>query len=218
MTKKKELIKSSESTIVPETELTKLKETLSKEMIKYAKDHTKPLLNRKGDEVGDYVDYNPAVINSCFFKPIIPNMGSMPRYNAKKLEQVYEYYNFLVTEVNDKIGVYPPSLGTFCKVAGITMAELEKYKVGGSLDVQVVVGKIYDEIGDNNMILTQMGRVKEATTMFKLKAEHNINEKKQPNINVSLKQSIDTSKLDAIISKYEKIGDTTENGKETSKK
>lgn len=218
MTKKKEMIKNNENTIVSDTELTELEETLSNEMVQYADDHRKPLLNRKGDEIGEYIDYNPAVINNLFFKPIIPNMGSMPRYNAKKLEQVYEYYNFLVTEINDKIGVYPPSLGTFCKVAGLTMAELEKYKVGGSLDVQVVVGKIYDEIGDNNLVLAQMGKIKEATTTFKLKAEHNINEKKQPNINVSLKQSIDTSKLDAIISKYEKIGDITENDKEKNKK
>lgn len=180
----------------------KMKKETVKGMLDYANKHTKPLLNRKGDEIGNFVDYNPVVVGEEFFKPIVPLRGKMPKYSAEKLGLVYDYYNYLISEVNDKIGVYPASLGGFCKLAGITMSELKRYKNSDDFDLRTTTEKIYDEIGDSNLTLSQMGKARETSTLFKLKAEHEITEKKSPNVNISVKQGIDTSGIDSIIANY----------------
>lgn len=191
-----------------DSKIEKTKKKIVNDMVKYAEKHSE----YDAKTAKNVVDYNPIVITEEFFKPIIPLRGKMPKYSAEKLGLVYDYYSYLVSEVNDKIGVYPSSLSGFCRLAGLTMSELQRYKNSDDLDMRVTVEKIYDEIGDNNLTLSQIGKTKGNPTLFKLRAEHGITEKRTPNVSISLKQGIDTSKLDSIIQKYNEIGERNADG------
>lgn len=175
------------------------------EMIKYAEEHEKPILNREGDVVGRKVECNPLVVSNIFFKSVCPLTNGMPKYNAEKLGLVYDYYTYLITQVNEKIGNYPSSLANFCKLAGITTRELAGYKRSSDYDMRVVVEKIYDDIGNDNITLSQMGKAKETSTLFKLKTQNEIVEKSNPNINISYKEIVDTTKLNTNLEKYKKL-------------
>ena len=147
--------------------LEELKTQKVNEMIEYAEGHEKPIYNKQGDVVGMRVVSNPLVVNNLFFKSICPLGNKIPLYNAEKLALVYDYYLYLITEVNDKIGDFPSSLASFCKLAGITTQNLREYRRSADIDMRNIVEKIYDEIGDNNLSMAQLGKVKEH--------QHNLN-------------------------------------------
>ena len=183
----------------------KKKEEIVKEMIKYQDEHIKELKNKDGDVYDTYVQMNPLVINNYFFKPITPITSQEPMYNAEKLGMVFDYYCFLLSNVNDKIGYFPSSLTSFCKLAGITLNTLRGYKNSTDYSMRVVAEKIYDQIGDENITMSQMGIVKERSTIFKMKSQNEIVEKAQPNINININEEIDISKIEERIGKYKKF-------------
>ena len=176
------------------------------EMIEYA---SKNLVPTKWDKLGNPLEYNvklnPTVIKNNFFKSIVPFGNRIPEYNAEKLSLVYEYYLYLITEVNDKIGNFPSSLSSFCKLAGITTNKLREYKNSPDLDMRTVAEKIYDEIGDENLSMAQLGIVKSTPTVFKLKAQHEMVEKSQPNINISYKEVVNVDRVNENIAKYKDL-------------
>ena len=148
---------------------------------------------------------NPLVVNNLFFKSICPLGSKIPLYNAEKLALVYDYYLYLITEVNDKIGDFPSSLGSFCKLAGITTKELREYRNSLDIDMRNIVEKIYDEIGDNNLSMAQLGIVKGTPTQFKLKTQNEMVEKTTPNVNITYKEVVDTTKINQTLSKYKEL-------------
>lgn len=176
------------------------------QMIAYAGNNTVPC---KWDKDGAPIDYtvkiNPTVIKNTFFKSIVPFGNKIPEYNAEKLAMVYDYYLYLITEVNDKIGNYPSSLTSFCKLAGITTNKLREYKNSYDIDMRNIVEKIYDEIGDENLSMAQLGIVKSTPTVFKLKAQHEMVEKAQPNINISYKEVVNVDRVNENIQKYKDL-------------
>ena len=116
---------------------------------------------------------------------------------------VYDYYCDLLYEVNDKIGNFPSSLTLFCKFAGITLQTLRNYRNSDDYSMRVVAEKIYDQIGDENLTMSQMGVVREKSTMFKLKSQNEMVEKAQPNVNISVKAvDIDLDKISERLKKY----------------
>lgn len=176
------------------------------QMIAYAGNNTVPC---KWDKDGVPIEYtvkiNPTVIKNTFFKSIVPFGNKIPEYNAEKLAMVYDYYLYLITEVNDKIGNYPSSLTSFCKLAGITTNKLREYKNSYDIDMRNIVEKIYDEIGDENLSMAQLGIVKSTPTVFKLKAQHEMVEKAQPNINISYKEVVNVDRVNENIQKYKDL-------------
>ena len=186
------------------TNIKKNKEELVNEMIKYAQKHEKACKwSKDGDELDYYVEINPLVISNYFFKPIIPITSQEPLYNAERLGMVYDYYCDLLYEVNDKIGNFPSSLTLFCKFAGITLQTLRNYRNSDDYSMRVVAEKIYDQIGDENLTMSQMGVVREKSTMFKLKSQNEMVEKAQPNVNISVKAvDIDLDKISERLKKY----------------
>ena len=93
-----------------ENKLETIKEQKVNEMMEYAKSHERTIYNLKtGDAIGTRVDMNPLVVNNLFFKTICPLGCKVPMYNAEKLSLIYDYYLYLITEVNDKIGNFPSS-------------------------------------------------------------------------------------------------------------
>ncbi len=182
------------------------KEQLVQNMIEYAQKNKKPVKwNKNGDACAWEAQINPIVITNYFFKPIIPISSQEPIYNAESLGMVFDYYNELLTEVNDKIGNFPSSLTLFCKFAGITLYTLKKYKNSDDYSMRVVAEKIYDQIGDENITMSQMGVVRERTTLFKMKSQNEITEKSQPQVKLNVNAEIDIDRINRNIDKYKRF-------------
>ena len=179
------------------------KEELVKEMILYAEKNTKPCKwNKEGDPIAYKTIVNPLIINNYFFKPIIPITSQEPIYNAEKLGMVFDYYCDLLAEVNDKIGYFPSSLTSFCKLAGITLATLRNYRYSDDLSMRIVVEKIYDQISDENITLSQLGNVRERSTIFKLKSQNELVEKEQPKVSINITEKPDYDRIQERLNKY----------------
>ena len=190
------------------------KNELIKDMVAYAKRHkTANKRDKYGNPLDWAVEINPIVITNTIFKPIIPITSQEPIYNAEKLGMVFDYYCELLTEVNDKIGNFPSSLTSFCKFAGITLYTLKTYRNSDDYSMRVVAEKIYDQIGDENITMSQMGIVREKSTIFKMKSQNEIVEKVQPNVNISAKiaEPIDLEKINERINTYSRY--VTKKGK-----
>lgn len=185
----------------------KEKEKLVEDMIEYANTHEKPSKwDRYGDVIEKKVEMNPLVISNYFFKSIVPIGSQEPVYNAEKLSMVFDYYCDILAEVNDKIGNFPSSLTLFCRFAGITSSTLRNYKNSSDYNMRVIAEKIYDQIGDENITMSQMGITRERTTLFKLKSQNEMVEKVNPNVNISVKTiDIDMDKVNERINKYIKF-------------
>lgn len=184
-------------------ELEKEKERLVNEMVEYAKKNEKAIkFSKDGDELIWEVFHNPKAISQKFFKPIIKLNGIEPIYNAEKLGMVFEFYNYLVAEVNDKIGNYPSSIKGFCRFAGITSTTLKKYRNSEDVSMRIVVEKIFDEIEEDNISMAQMGLIKEKTTQFKMRSQNEVVEKTTPTFNINITEKPDMDYINKKISKY----------------
>lgn len=179
------------------------KEELVEQMIEYAKTNNKPC---KWDKDGCILEYKteikPIVINNYFFKSIVPIGSQEPMYNAEKLSMVFDYYCDILAEVNDKIGSFPSSLTSFCKLAGITLNTLRNYRNSEDLNMRIIAEKIYDQIGDENITMSQMGVVRERSTIFKMKSQNELVEKEQPKISVNIIEKPDMERISERLNKY----------------
>lgn len=187
------------------------KEKLVNEMIEYAKDKIEEVKwDRDGNPIAYEVKHNPKVISYKFFKPIIKLNGIEPRYNAEQLGMLYNYYCFLVAEVNDKIGDYPSSLNGFCKFIGLTLTTFRKYKFSEDPSMRIVVEKIYDEVEEDNFSMAQMGLIKEKTTQTKMQVQNEVVIKTTPKINININEKPDLKSITDRINKYIDFVDTEE--------
>lgn len=184
----------------------KQKEIITQEIIKYAEEHKIPC---KWDEDGNPTAYkmqlSPLVITNYFFKPITNLTSVEPIYSAEELGIVFDYYCYILAVINDKIGNFPSSLTSFCKLAGITLSSLRNLRNNVDYNMRVVVEKIYDQIGDENITLSQMGMVKERTTMFKMKSQNELVEKEQPKININITEKPNFEQIEERINKYKQF-------------
>lgn len=186
-------------------ELEKIREKRVQEIELYAKTHTKPKFDKNGNKIDVYVDYNPLVVAEKFFKRLYKPKEGVILYTSEQLKEFYELYRELVMEVNDKIGTFPTSLPTFCKLIGITVEVLKQYRETSNLEMKKTIDTIYDEINDDNLFLSQLGQASEKSTIFKLKSINEVTEKKAPNVNVNLKGVINQAKYDAKLEKYQDL-------------
>ena len=183
------------------------KKELVEDMIKYANEHTEACKwDKDGIPLSYKVKINPLVVSNYFFKPITPIGSQEPVYNAEKLSMVFDYYCQILAEVNDKIGNFPSSLTLFCRFAGITLNTLRQYKNSQDYSMRIIAEKIYDQVGDENITMSQMGMVREKTTLFKMKSQNEMVEKAQPNVNISLKAiDVDLDKINERLNKYKQF-------------
>lgn len=189
------------------------KEKICHEIIEYANSHKETIYDRNGNPLYERVKMNPLVISNYFFKSVCPISSQIPEYNAEKLGIVFDYYMYIIAEINDKFGNYPSSLTSFCKLAGITTSTLRNYKNSPDLHMRNLVEKIYDQIGDENITMSQMGIVKERSTIFKMKSQNEITEKVTPNVNINYTEIVDTTAAKARIDKYKSFIDSKSKGK-----
>lgn len=179
------------------------KEEMRTEIQLYAKKHTEPCKwNKDGEPIEFSINVNPLVINNYFFKSIVPLGSIEPMYNAEKLALASDYYCYILSEVNDKIGNFPSSLTSFCKLCGITLSTLRAYRNSSDLNMRIITEKIYDQIGDNNITMSQLGITKERTTVFKLKSENEMVEKEQPRVNINIVDKPDMDQIQERLNKY----------------
>lgn len=193
-------------------EIEENKKRLVEEMIAYKERNMKPVKwNDEGDPIAFQVNINPLVITNYFFKSITPISSQEPQYNAEKLGMVFDYYCDIITKVNEVIGNYPSSLTSFCKLAGITLNTLRGYKNSNDLNMRIIAEKIYDQIGDENVTMSQMGMVRERSTIFKMKSQNELVEKQQPNVNINITEKPDMERIEARINKYKVFATKKEN-------
>ena len=181
----------------------KRKTDIVNQIQKYAETHEKPTKwDDDGNPIAWSIQIKPLVISNYFFKSIAPITSQEPMYNAEKLGMVFDYYCEILAEVNDKIGDFPSSLTSFCKFAGITLNTLRNYKSSPDFSLRTTAQKIYDQIGDENLTMGQMGVTKEKITMFKLKSQNEYTESSEPKININIVEKPDLSKINARLDKY----------------
>lgn len=182
------------------------KEQIVKELIEYAEKHKKPVKwNKDGVPIGEKIDINPLVISNYFLKPITNLSCVEPIYSAEQLSLIYDYYCYLIAEINDKIGYFPPSLTSFCKLSSITLQTLRNYRNSEDYNMRVIAEKIYDQIGDENVTMSQLGNVKERSTLFKLKSQNEMVEKVQPQVKVNVGVEVDLDKIQEKLDKYKRF-------------
>lgn len=188
--------------------LEKRKKELVEDMINYAQEHKKPIKwNKDGIPIRFKVDFNPFVVENVFFKSIVPIGCQEPEYNAEKLALAYDFYCELLVEVNNNIGQYPASLTSFCHFAGITLNTLRLYRNSPDLAMRTISEKIYDQIGDTNITMSQLGIVRERSTIFKMKSQNEIVEKEHPKVNVNIVEMPDMDRIEEKINKYKNFVD-----------
>jgi len=180
-------------------------EKVKKERIKWIKEYGDKCLKTKYDKYGngtDYYDTNPIVISEKAFGKVDKDTKGVLLYTKEQLEEYYELYRELVLAVNEYAGVFPTSLTTFCKLIGVTIDVLKQYRETADIEMKKIIDTIYDEINDDNLFLSQLGQANEKSTIFKLKSQNELTEKKQPNVNISLKGVMNQAKYDKTLEKY----------------
>lgn len=177
------------------------KEKICTKLKEYSVKNKQDVFDRNGYKIDSLVLVKPTVINNYFFKSIVEINSIIPEYTADKLGLVYNYYCYVVSEINENIGNYPPSLVSFCKLAGLTQYTLSSLRNSSDISLRNVTNKIYDEIGDGNISMAQLGMVKEKSTQFKLRTQNEMVEKVTPNVNINITETVDK---DVILSKIDK--------------
>ena len=181
-------------------EIDKRKEAIRK----YAISHEKTKTFKDGSTT-EYVEFSPIAVNETFFKNLQKPKEWVFIYSSEELEEFYEAYREIVLEINEDLGVFPTSLSSFCKLIGITIETLRGYRDTKDVNLKRVIDTIYEEIGDDNLFVAQLGGASEKSTLFRLKSQNEMQEKKSPNVNVSIKALVNNAKYDAKIEKYKDL-------------
>ena len=180
------------------------KKKTSEEIDKYVAKHTKNTTDKYGNITDTYVDVNPILISNTFFKSIVP-LDANPTYSAQELSKLYQYYEFLLTKINDEIGDFPSSLTLFCKLIGISLKQFQEMRASQDENLANVVEKIYNDIEEFNISMAQIGKLKERITLFKLKSQNEMEEKVTPRVNINIKKEINEDKIIGNIDAYSKF-------------
>ena len=180
------------------------KKKTSEEIDKYVAKHTKNTTDKYGNITDTYVDVNPILISNTFFKSIVP-LDANPTYSAQELSKLYQYYEFLLTKINDEIGDFPSSLTLFCKLIGISLKQFQEMRASQDETIANVVEKIYNDIEEFNISMAQIGKLKERITLFKLKSQNEMEEKVTPRVNINIKKEINEDKIVGNIDAYSKF-------------
>jgi hypothetical protein len=92
-------------------------------------------------------------------------------------------------------------------LAGITFNTLKSYRNSDDYNMRIIAEKIYDQIGDENITMSQLGIAKEKTTIFKMKSQNEMVEKEQPKININITEKPDMEAIQQRLNKYKQFAD-----------
>jgi hypothetical protein len=158
----------------------------------------------KGEVTEEFVEVNPIIITNTFFKPIVP-FNTNPVYNSYQIGRIYEYYQELLTMINNEIGAFPSSLTLFCRFIGVTLNDFKDLRNSDDESMRIVVQKIIDDVDESNITMAQTGSVQERSTLFKLKAQNEMVEKTTPKVTVNVKANIDDNRIKGNILEYQEF-------------
>lgn len=181
-----------------------------KELVDKLVDFKENHIQHKYDKYGnDKPIVNQYLVSTYFFRSINEFGNMSPEYNSENLSVVWGIYQYLIEQVNMEICPFTPSLTHFCQFAGISTETLKDYKNSKDKQMREIAQKIYDACYQGQMMSAQNGITKETSTIWRMKTENEIVETKTPNINVSIKETVDPKKvnerLDSILSFSSKV-------------
>lgn len=153
-----------------ETEIVRRREELEEKLIEYSNKYRKTMYTKEGNPY-NVPNINPIIIKKYFFQSISPLVNKEPEYSAEKLGLVWQLYEEMILEINARIGVFVPSVSHFCSFAGMRVETFKKYKTSVDADLRVVIDKIEDGCYDANVMMSQLGYIKERTTVYRMKSE-----------------------------------------------
>lgn len=180
------------------------KEDLTNNLIEYQKKFTRTKYDKDGNPY-EILEINSYVIERYFFKSLNPMQNREPKYTAEKLSVVWELYQDILCEVNAEIGSFAPSLTSFCTFAGITLSTFRSYKNSNDIDMRTITEKINDLCFNVNVTLAQNGKLKERSTIYRMKSEQERAEKEQPEIHLHNHNNTQVVDFDALKEKLDSI-------------
>lgn len=128
----------------------------------------------------DFIDYG---LLEARIAPIIASRSSSAfvtaSYSTDELFIIYNEFVKMISEINKSIK-YLPTKKKFCSFAGMSSSTYNSYMQCSDEDKREVMQMIDDYITDVNLSSAQQGEVREITTMFRSKAEHNMVEANAP--------------------------------------
>lgn len=117
--------------------------------------------------------------------------GISKSFSSEELMIALEMYRQVIAKINEKI-IYPPSIFTFCSFIGISTVTYNSYK--SDPDRAEVIQMIEDYIAGIQFTSSQIGKLKEITTIYGMKAIHGYYENPTP---ITIKNDI-TLDIDEI--------------------
>lgn len=184
----------------------KRKKFIIQQLMEFKDKHVHYKFDKNGNKE---LDVNEYLVSTYFFRSLNPIGNVSPDYSPENLSIVWDIYMYLIEQVNIEICPFNPSLTHFCRFAGISTKKLKSYANSHDPNMRELVDKIYDSVYEAQMNMAQNGKVKEKSTIWRLKTENDVVEKKTPNINVNISQKVDTnevnSRLDNILNYRTKV-------------
>lgn len=124
-------------------------------------------------------------------------IGKSLKYTAEELNIVFEYYRQAIVAINKKVK-YPPSKGSFCAFADISIATYNNYLMSPDESMQDIIMRINDYLTDTTLTSAQLKEIDNITTMFRSKAEFGLVEAQAP-ITIEHRSETDMNKISAMI-------------------
>lgn len=196
------------------------KEEIQKqEIIKQIQEETKemllPTVREKMNNVAEVIKEKVSKSNGLTVSQILPlitrrstaDIATIQNksYTPYELGEALNIYIDMIAEIN-KHCKFPPSKGSFCALLGITRKTYDNYMVDpNKMDV---MGLIDDYITTSKLTSSQLGELKEISTIFDLKSQHGFVEQQAPMI-IEHKKTTDIEEITAQLQalKGEKIID-----------
>lgn len=179
---------------------------IANKMLKEASKELIPTMKRKvekiSEEVEKVVGKDDGLITTQI-ELIIGNRslneiasGSLQRmYTSEELLIGLELYRQVIANINEYI-TYPPSVYTFCSFMGMSSTTYKNYK--SDPDKSEAIQMIDDYIAGIQFTSAQLGKLKEITTIFGLKAIHGFYEAPAP-ITIKKEVKVDIDEIQSQI-------------------
>lgn len=179
------------------------KQQLVKKMQEETKELLLPTVREKMTQVAEVIRekvFNSEGLTVSQILPLITKRStsdiatiSTKSYTPYELGEALNIYIDMIAEIN-KVCKFPPSKGSFCALLGITRKTYDNYMVDpNKMDV---MGLIDDYITTSKLTSSQLGELKEISTIFDLKAQHGFVEQQAPMI-IEHKKTTDIDEITA---------------------
>ena len=191
-----ESIKSRDKTEIKKQELAKQIQEQTKELLL-------PTVREKMNDVAKLIKEKVSNTNGLTVSQILPlitrrstaDIATIQNksYTPYELGEALNIYIDMIAEIN-KVCKFPPSKGSFCALLGITRKTYDSYMCDpNKVDV---MGLIDDYITTSKLTSSQLGELREISTIFDLKSQHGFVEQQAPMI-IEHKKTTDIDTINA---------------------